>query len=72
MDVVKIAEGCGYPNVVSEETIEDLDAALAAAKAKDELSLIEVKSAIGTRADLGRPTTTVKDNKKKFMEDLFR
>ncbi len=72
MDIGKIAEGCSYPNVVSVDTLEDLDAALAAAKDKDELSFIEVKSAIGARADLGRPTTTAKENKENFMAELMQ
>ena len=69
---LKIAEGCGYPNVVSVDTMEALDEALAAAKSRDELSFIEVKSAIGARADLGRPTTTARENKEHFMEELAK
>lgn len=72
LDIVKIAEGCGYPNVVSVDTMEALDEALAAAKSRDELSFIEVKSAIGARADLGRPTTTARENKEHFMEELAK
>ena len=72
LDIVRIAEGCGYPNVVSVDTMEALDEALAAAKARDELSFIEVKSAIGARADLGRPTTTARENKEHFMEELAK
>ena len=63
MDVVKIAEGCGYPHAVSVDNYEALEKALAEAKALNELFLIEVKGAIGSRADLGRPTTTPQDNK---------
>ncbi|MBQ6315110.1 MAG: phosphonopyruvate decarboxylase [Mogibacterium sp.] len=72
LDIVRIAEGCGYPNVVSVDTMEALDEALAAAKSRDELSFIEVKSAIGARADLGRPTTTARENKEHFMEELAK
>ena len=43
---------------------------LSEAKALDELFFIEVKGAIGSRADLGRPTTTAKENKENFMEHL--
>lgn len=70
MDVVKIAEGCGYPHAVSVDNYEALEKALAEAKALDELFFIEVKGAIGSRADLGRPTTTAKENKENFMEHL--
>ena len=70
MDIVRIAEGCGYPNVFSVDTLEDLDVALAKAKNKNELSFIEIKSAIGARANLGRPTTTARENKEHFMNEL--
>ncbi|MBR4089270.1 MAG: phosphonopyruvate decarboxylase, partial [Mogibacterium sp.] len=70
MDVVKIAEGCGYPHAVSVDNYEALEKALAEAKALDELFFIEVKGAIGSRADLGRPTTTARENKENFMEHL--
>ena len=70
IDLVAIAKACGYPNAVSVATFDELDAELEAAKARNELSLIEVKCAIGARADLGRPTTTAYENKKNFMEYL--
>lgn len=72
LDLVKIAEGCGYPNVVSVDSFEKLDEVLKAAAARDELSFIEIKSAIGARADLGRPTTTAKENKENFMNTLAK
>lgn len=67
IDLVQIARGCGYPNAVSVDSFEALDEALKAAKERNELSLIEVKCAIGARGDLGRPTTTAKENKVNFM-----
>ena len=72
VDVVAVAKGCGYPNAVSVDSFEALDAALAEARAKNELSLIEVKCAIGARDDLGRPTTTAQENKQAFMEFLAK
>ncbi len=72
VDLIKIAEGCGYSRAVSVDTPDALDKALAEAKAADELCFIEVKSSIGARADLGRPTTTAKENKEKFMEFLAK
>ena len=71
MDCVKIAEGCGYPHTVSVDNYEALEKALAEAKALDELFFIEVKGAIGSRADLGRPTTTAMENKETFMDELL-
>ena len=70
IDLVAIAKACGYPNAVSCSTFEDLDRELASATERDELSFIEVKSSIGARADLGRPTTSAIENKKAFMEYL--
>ncbi|MCD7998296.1 MAG: phosphonopyruvate decarboxylase [Clostridiales bacterium] len=70
IDLVAIAKACGYPNTVCVDTFEMLDAELEAAKARNELSLIEVKCSIGARDDLGRPTTTALENRKSFMEYL--
>lgn len=70
IDLVAIAKACGYPHAVSVDTFERLDAELETAKARDGLSLIEVKCSIGARDDLGRPTTTALENKQNFMEYL--
>jgi phosphonopyruvate decarboxylase len=67
---MKIAEGCGYPAYVSVDSFEALDAALPKAKNADHLTFIEVKCSIGARDDLGRPTTTAKENKENFMKYL--
>lgn len=70
IDLVAIARACGYPNAVSVTAYETLDSELAVAKAKNELTFIEVKCGIGAREDLGRPTTTALENKQNFMEYL--
>lgn len=70
IDLVAIARACGYPNAVSVTSYETLDSELAVAKAKNELTFIEVKCGIGAREDLGRPTTTALENKQNFMEYL--
>ena len=70
IDLVAIAKACGYPNAVCVDSFEALDRELKAAKARNELSLIEVKCSIGAREDLGRPTTTALENKQGFMEYL--
>ncbi|MBO4915171.1 MAG: phosphonopyruvate decarboxylase [Oscillospiraceae bacterium] len=70
LDLVQIARGCGYPCAESVSDPEGLSAALAAARDGDRLTLIEAKCAIGARSDLGRPTTTAKENKESFMEHL--
>lgn len=70
IDLITIAKACGYPNAVSVDHFDDLDRELESAKNRGELSLIEVKSSIGAREDLGRPSTTAVENKRHFMEYL--
>ena len=70
VDLPAVAKACGYPFAVSVDSFQSLDSELKAAKARHALTLIEVKCAIGARDDLGRPTTTAKENKENFMEYL--
>lgn len=70
IDLCQIAAGCGYKVTACVETFDELDAALKSAKEDAGLRFIEVKSAIGARADLGRPTTTPQENKAAFMKAL--
>ena len=70
LDIVAIAKACGYPNAICVDNFNDLDKELEYAKNRNELSLIEVKCAIGARENLGRPTTTAIENKNSFMEYL--
>lgn len=70
IDLVGIAKACGYPNAVRVDNYKALDEALKVAKESNELSFIEAEAAIGARSDLGRPTSTTKDNKEDFMKGL--
>ncbi len=70
IDLTAIAKACGYPGAVCVDGYDELDKALESAKNSDQLSFIEVKCAIGAREDLGRPTTTAKENRMNFMECL--
>lgn len=70
IDLVTIAKGCGYQSAVSVDNFEDLNLELENAKLRNELSLIEVKCSIGAREDLGRPTTTARENKRNFVDYL--
>ncbi|MCR5175987.1 MAG: phosphonopyruvate decarboxylase [Anaerovibrio sp.] len=72
IDLVGIAKACGYCYTACVDNFESLDMVLLEAKACEKLVFIEVKSAIGARDDLGRPTTTATENKKNFMEYLIR
>ena len=58
----------GVPASVS--TFDSLDAELRLARQRAALTFLEIKCAIGAREDLGRPTTTAKENKENFMEGL--
>ncbi len=70
LDFVTIARGCGYPKAVRVSSLDELDRELNAAKTGKELTMIEALCSIGARKDLGRPTTTAKENKIGFMEYL--
>ncbi|MCR5541064.1 MAG: phosphonopyruvate decarboxylase [Ruminococcus sp.] len=69
-DIIGIARACGYSRVFTADNFDDLDKALAEARDGSGLTFIEVKCALGARADLGRPTTTALENKECFMEHL--
>lgn len=68
--IQQIALACGYTKALSVNTIEELERALKEIKACNELCLLEIKIAIGSRNDLGRPLTTPIENKQRFMEYL--
>ena len=70
INFVQIALACGYKSAVSVDNFEDLDKVLMEAKNRNELSFVEIKCSIGSRADLGRPTTTPLENKNGFMKYL--
>ena len=72
INLVQIAQGCGYKYCISVNNFEELDKELNRAKETNELSFIEVKCSIGAREDLGRPTTTAKENKENFMRMLSK
>lgn len=72
LDLVAAAKACGYPYAVSVNNFDDLEKELNYVKSISKLSLIEVKSSIGARADLGRPTTAAIENKESFMNYLLK
>ena len=71
MNLPQVALGCGYPHAACVSDASSLDAALAQAMARRELMLLEVKCALGSRPDLGRPTTTAVENKRALMGKLL-
>lgn len=70
INFVNIATACGYPHAVCVASFAELDAELMAAKKRNKLSLIEIKCSIGSRKNLGRPTTSALENKLNFMRYL--
>ncbi len=69
-DLAAVAKACGYKKVLTACSADELDAALDTAKQSGVLTFIEVKAAIGARADLGRPTVSPKENMAAFMGHL--
>ncbi|NLN64434.1 MAG: phosphonopyruvate decarboxylase [Clostridiaceae bacterium] len=70
IDFIQIASGCGYQQTCKVDNLEGLEKALQKAVNTNLLTFIEVKSSIVSRPDLGRPTTTPKENIKNFMNYL--
>lgn len=68
--ISEIAKACGYRNAVTVNDFRQLDLAVDAARKRNELSLIEVITAIGSRNNLGRPTNKPYENKIEFMKFL--
>ena len=69
-DLAAVAKACGYGNTCCVQSAEELDDALVTARNSSVLTFIEVRTAIGARADLGRPKTTPEENKRAFMGAL--
>ena len=70
IDLCKIAEGCGYENIVKVSTLEELDNVLSSSDTKDKLTFVEVLVTKGARKDLGRPKSTPVENKIALMDFL--
>ncbi len=69
-DLPAVAKACGYKQTFRASTPDELDEALGSARRSRCLTFIEVRCAIGARDDLGRPTTTARENKEGFMRFL--
>ena len=65
-----IAASLGYHVLPAAATADTLTHALAQLSDTRALTFLEVKTAIGSRADLGRPTTTPIENKEALMRTL--
>ena len=70
INLASIARECGYARAITVDNADDLDRELASAKKFDGVVLLEIKCAIGSRKNLGRPTTTPLKNKNNFMSTM--
>lgn len=70
IDYQEIARACGYENVYSARTEEELEAVFVNLDTTHGSVFLEVKANLKSRADLGRPTTTPVQNRDDFMEFL--
>lgn len=68
IDFCGIAQACGYINVAGVADFSTLDDTLHRFCRNNGPSFLEVKTALGHRMDLGRPTTTPTENKLAFMK----
>ena len=68
LSYAKVAETVGYESVYCVDTMEELKQVLNDTKGTRKLTFIEIKVAMESRADLGRPKETAKENKNNFMK----
>lgn len=68
VDITAVAKACGYRYVVSINNLAMLKTELQKAKCGEELCLLEIKTNISSRKNLGRPLTAPVENKIQFME----
>ena len=66
----EIAKACGYKIVLQAEKPDEVVKSLTILKHCEGPAFLEIKIKKGSRANLGRPTTTPNENKQKFMEFL--
>lgn len=65
-----VAKACNYQSVFSVSSKDELESLLHSIEQHQKPVFIEIKSAIGSRSDLGRPTTTPVENKEALMKYL--
>ena len=70
LDVPSIGKACGYREVYSVSTREEMERVLSSIVECEGPVLVELRVRIDSREDLGRPTTTPIENKSSFMDFL--
>ena len=66
-----IAKACGYLDYQVAKDADSLMACWAKICNQSGPVLLEVKISVGSRGDLGRPTSTPEENKRAFMEVVY-
>lgn len=69
IDVPTILKACGFEEVCEARTQKEVEAGMAAMRGSQRIALV-VTTHQGSRADLGRPTTTPQENKRAMMEKI--
>jgi phosphonopyruvate decarboxylase len=67
VDFMQIGRACGYEYVAGVDNETDLKQTLQHLETNNQLSLVVVKIKKGSRPNLGRPTTTPKENRDAFI-----
>ena len=70
IDLVSIAKACGYKFAFSANNLQTLESLFEKISTASNLTFAEIKCAIGSRENLGRPTISPLDNKVAFCNAL--
>lgn len=70
INIIDVAKDCGYKKSFSVSNLEELKEILPEFINEEGPVLLNIKTNIKSRKDLGRPTTTPIENKNEFMEKL--
>jgi len=67
-DLTAVAKSCGYKETRTASTPEEIAAGTKWLKESAGPVMLEVRTTMGARSDLGRPKSTPQENKVKFIE----
>ena len=70
LDLPALGRAAGYRRILEADSREELEKALAGLQPQEGPALVTVRCACGARADLGRPTTTPRENREALMAFL--
>lgn len=70
IDFQMIAKACGYTLTLKAESYEEIKKTIAILKSSKGPAFLEIRVTKGSRANLGRPTLTPRENKESYMEAL--